>query len=55
MIYTTSYEPTELDPASRDFPTPNRLLEDAARDLRLLAARVPCMDPATLREAAVNE
>ncbi|MFD7163658.1 hypothetical protein [Streptomyces violascens] len=52
---TLYYGPTELDPASRDFPTQYRLLEDAAQDGRLLAARVPCMDRARLRAAAANE
>jgi hypothetical protein len=44
---TLYYGPTKLDPASCDFPTRNRLLEDAARDGRLLAARLPCMDRTT--------
>ncbi|MFE6904020.1 hypothetical protein ACFVFJ_45695 [Streptomyces sp. NPDC057717] len=52
---TLYYGPTQLDPASRDFPNQNQRLEDAARDGRLLAARVPCMDRATLRNAAANE
>lgn len=52
---TLYYGPTKLDPASRDFPAQNRLLEAATRDGRLLAARVPCMDRATLRDAAASE
>ncbi|MCZ1021097.1 hypothetical protein [Streptomyces noursei] len=52
---TLYYGPTELDPASRDFPTQNRLLENAVRDGRLLAARVPCMDRATLQDTAARE
>lgn len=38
--------------ARRDFPTQNRLLEAAARDGRMLGARVSCMDRATLRRYA---
>lgn len=54
---TLYYGPTQIDPASRDFPTQNRnrLLEAAAKDGRLLGARMPCMDRATLREAAAQE
>ncbi|WP_052869711.1 hypothetical protein [Streptomyces niger] len=52
---TLYYGPTQIDPASRDFPTQNRLLEAAAKDGRLLGARVPCTDRATLRNAAANE
>ncbi|MFI6056414.1 hypothetical protein ACIBCO_40980 [Streptomyces violascens] len=49
---TLYYGPTKLDPASRDFPTQNRLLDDAARAGGLLGARLPCMDRATLDAAA---
>ncbi|MEU7134845.1 hypothetical protein [Streptomyces sp. NPDC046261] len=38
------YGPAGLDPASRDFPAQHRLLDTAARNGQLLAARIPCMD-----------
>lgn len=41
---TLYYGPAGLEPASRDFPAQNRLLEVAVKDGRLLGARVPCMD-----------
>ncbi|MCC3773308.1 hypothetical protein [Streptomyces sp. UNOB3_S3] len=48
------YGPAGLDPASRDFPAQHRLLETAARDGQLLAARIPCTDDATVLEAAAR-
>ncbi|MFC4516297.1 MULTISPECIES: hypothetical protein [Streptomyces] len=44
--------PAGLDTASRDFPAQYRLLEAAARDGQLLAARIPCTDNTTVLEAA---
>ncbi|MGI5346711.1 hypothetical protein ACQEU8_00745 [Streptomyces sp. CA-250714] len=40
-----------LDPASRDFPRQHRLLDAAARDGQLLAARVPCIDYTAFQNA----
>ncbi|GAA0443550.1 hypothetical protein ACFQ2B_36280 [Streptomyces stramineus] len=50
--YALYYRPADLDPVSRGFPRQRRLLEAAARDGHLLAARIPCTDDTTFQEAA---